>query len=125
MNYFTLANFAARKPNLVENDSKSTKISRRKFKSPLLLLNPSSRLERNCSDLAWEIASLFVLMAAVRAADDAKSPTVSTTPPTAAVKPVEETIHGTKVVDKYRWLEDGKSPETQKWVADLFADLAN
>ncbi len=25
-------------------------------------------------------------------------------------------LHGTKVLDKYRWLENSSSPETQKWV---------
>ena len=30
-------------------------------------------------------------------------------------------FHGTKVVDKYRWLEDGKSPATQKWVEEEMA----
>jgi len=27
-------------------------------------------------------------------------------------------MHGVKIVDDYRWLEDGTSPETQKWVAE-------
>jgi prolyl oligopeptidase len=62
------------------------------------------------------LASLLWLTAAVRAANDSKAPTVSTAPPKAAVKPIEETINGTKIIDNYRWLEDGKSPETQKWV---------
>lgn len=39
-------------------------------------------------------------------------------PPTAEVKPVVENIHGTKIVDNYRWLEDANSPETQKWVGE-------
>ncbi len=42
-------------------------------------------------------------------------------PPKAEVRPVEENLHGTKVVDKYRWLEDGTSAETQKWVAEEMA----
>jgi prolyl oligopeptidase len=29
--------------------------------------------------------------------------------------------HGVKVLDNYRWLEDGQSPETQKWVAQEMA----
>ena len=37
-------------------------------------------------------------------------------PPEAAQKPIIDMYHGTKVLDNYRWLEDGKSPETQKWV---------
>jgi prolyl oligopeptidase len=37
-------------------------------------------------------------------------------PPVAEVRALEETLHGTKVVDKYRWLEDGDSAETRTWV---------
>src|ERR1700736_2176244 len=71
--------------------------------------------------LFWAFASLFLLVAAVYAADNsASSSTTSsaTAPPKAAVKPLEETLHGTKIVDNYRWLEDGKTPETQKWVEE-------
>src|SRR5580693_767211 len=39
-------------------------------------------------------------------------------PPKAEVRAVEENMHGTKVVDNYRWLEDGTNSETQKWVAE-------
>jgi len=38
-------------------------------------------------------------------------------PPTTEVKPVSEDIHGTALTDPYRWLEDGKSPETRAWIA--------
>ncbi len=38
-------------------------------------------------------------------------------PPPAEVRPVNENFHGTKFVDKYRWLEDGGSAQTQKWIA--------
>jgi prolyl oligopeptidase len=37
------------------------------------------------------------------------------------MRPVEENRYGTKIVDNYRWLEDGTSPETQKWVAEEMA----
>jgi prolyl oligopeptidase len=67
------------------------------------------------------LASLLMFAAAVRAANDSKSPSVSTAPPKAEVRPVQETIAGTKIVDNYRWLEDGKSPETQKWVEEEMA----
>src|SRR4051812_48680661 len=36
-------------------------------------------------------------------------------PPTRKV-PVEETLHGHKIVDPYRWLEEGAHPDTQAWV---------
>jgi prolyl oligopeptidase len=38
-----------------------------------------------------------------------------TYPPTKKV-PVEETLHGRKIVDDYRWLEDGDNPDTLAWV---------
>ena len=69
--------------------------------------------------LFWAFASLFLLTAAVYAANDSKpSTTAPAGPPKAEVKPLEETLHGTKIIDNYRWLEDGKSPETQKWVEE-------
>ncbi len=74
--------------------------------------------------LFWMVASLLLpalLLAAVYAADGSSSssaaPAVSTQgPPLAEPKPLAETLHGTRIVDNYRWLEDGKNPETQKWV---------
>src|SRR3984893_1769779 len=71
------------------------------------------------------VASLLfpalLLAAAVYAADGLSSssaaPAISTQgPPLAEPKPLAETLHGTRIVDNYRWLEDGKNPETQKWV---------
>ena len=31
---------------------------------------------------------------------------------------VAETLHGVKVVDPYRWLEDQEAPETRKWIGE-------
>ncbi|MGC2790891.1 MAG: prolyl oligopeptidase family serine peptidase, partial [Candidatus Sulfotelmatobacter sp.] len=42
-------------------------------------------------------------------------------PPKAEMRPVTENLHGTKIVDPYRWLEDGTSADTQKWVAEEMA----
>jgi prolyl oligopeptidase len=42
-------------------------------------------------------------------------------PPVAEVRPLAETFYGTKVVDKYRWLEDSTLPETRKWIAEEMA----
>jgi prolyl oligopeptidase len=70
--------------------------------------------------LTWYFAvSLFVVVA-VYAGDDAQT-ALPSGPPKAEVRPVTENLHGTKFVDPYRWLEDGTSAETQKWVADEMA----
>src|ERR1700685_872112 len=39
-------------------------------------------------------------------------------PPAPEAKPVTEDIHGTTLTDPYRWLEDGKSPETRAWIGE-------
>src|SRR5271166_2052300 len=62
------------------------------------------------------VASVLLLAGAVFAGDDVKT-TASATVPKAEKRPLEETLHGVKIVDNYRWLEDADSPETQKWVA--------
>jgi prolyl oligopeptidase len=56
----------------------------------------------------------------VYAANDVK-PTAPSAPPKTEARPLTENFHGTKVIDNYRWLEDGKSPDTQKWVEDEMA----
>jgi prolyl oligopeptidase len=63
--------------------------------------------------LVIALSSLFLAAAAVYAGDDSKS---SSAPPPTEAKPVIDIFHGTKVLDNYRWLENGSSPETQKWV---------
>jgi prolyl oligopeptidase len=37
-------------------------------------------------------------------------------PPVAPVKPVSEDFFGTKVTDRYRWMEDGKDPAFRSWL---------
>jgi prolyl oligopeptidase len=68
------------------------------------------------------VISLMVLAGVVYAAeaDDTKAAAPSV-PPKAEKRPLEETLQGVKIVDNYRWLEDGKTPETQKWVAEEMA----
>src|ERR1035437_4206270 len=68
--------------------------------------------------LVLALSSLFLLAAALYAGDDSKSSSTPSAPPKTAVKPVVDMFHGTKVLDNYRWLEDGKNPETQKWVEE-------
>src|SRR5215471_15753058 len=38
------------------------------------------------------------------------------TPPPTRTDNVTETLHGIKITDPYRWLEDQKSPETRAWI---------
>ena len=71
--------------------------------------------------LFFALSSLFFVAAAVFAGDDSKTSSAPSAPPVAAQKPVIDMYHGTKVLDNYRWLEDGKSPETQKWVEQEIA----
>jgi prolyl oligopeptidase len=39
-------------------------------------------------------------------------------PPPTPVEPVTEILHGIKVTDPYRWLEDQNSPRTRKWLEE-------
>jgi prolyl oligopeptidase len=67
------------------------------------------------------LSFIFLLAAAVHASDDSKISSSPAAPPKAEEKPVIDIFHGTKVLDNYRWLEDGKNPETQKWVEQEMA----
>jgi prolyl oligopeptidase len=74
--------------------------------------------------VAFSFYSLLVAVAAVYAGDSQSADTPAAAPgapPKAQAKPIVDIYHGTKVVDNYRWLEDGNSPETQKWVTDEMA----
>jgi prolyl oligopeptidase len=51
----------------------------------------------------------FILIQTANGAEQA-TPAVATTK-----KPVTDTYHGVKVTEDYRWLEDAKAPEVQKW----------
>jgi prolyl oligopeptidase len=71
--------------------------------------------------LFWTLSSLLLLGAAAYAANDSKSGKPPSAPPETPTKPIAETMHGTRIVDNYRWLEDGSSAETQKWVGEEMA----
>jgi prolyl oligopeptidase len=66
-------------------------------------------------------SSLPLLAAAVSSVEDSQASNAPAAPPVAEVKPVADMFHGTRVVDNYRWLEDGNSAETQRWVAQEMA----
>ena len=64
------------------------------------------------------LAFALLLLVGIVLAKDSASSTNPTAPPVAPRKPVEDVIQGKHIVDQYRWLEDAKSPETQKWVEE-------
>ncbi|HEV3512134.1 MAG TPA: prolyl oligopeptidase family serine peptidase [Candidatus Sulfotelmatobacter sp.] len=69
--------------------------------------------------VGWILFSVSSLIAAAYAGDS-KTQTAAQ-PPVAEKKPVIDIFHGTKVLDNYRWLEDGANPATQKWVEQEMA----
>jgi prolyl oligopeptidase len=70
--------------------------------------------------LLYILVSLFLVATALYAADSSQASSSSPAPegpPPAEIKPMAEILHGTRIIDNYRWLEDGADPETVKWVA--------
>ncbi len=67
------------------------------------------------------LSSLLLLIAAAAFAANETSTAPPAHPPVAEKQPTEEILHGVKIIDDYRWLEDGKSPATQKWVGEEMA----
>jgi len=67
------------------------------------------------------LSSLFVAAVYARDSKSSTSSSAPSAPPRAEIKPVADIYHGTKVIDNYRWLEDGDSAATQKWVAQEMA----
>jgi prolyl oligopeptidase len=39
-------------------------------------------------------------------------------PPTTAIEPVTDVLHGVPITDPYRWLEDQNSPRTRAWIEE-------
>ena len=71
--------------------------------------------------LLW-IAICLSLMAAIAwAGDDSSSSTPPAGPPKVKIDVVEETLHGHKIADPYRWLEDASSADSQQYVHDELA----
>jgi prolyl oligopeptidase len=83
---------------------------------------PERRSPQRPRESAW--LALTALAAALAAAAPARGATETTRdttssmpkPPATRVEEVVETIHGVRIVDPYRWLEDGSSPEVRSWV---------
>src|SRR5438105_15933389 len=72
--------------------------------------------------LIWAFV-LVMCSAAVLWGEDGACTTTSAlaSPPKAKVEAGEETIHGRKIADSYRWLEDSNSGGTQEYVREQLA----
>ena len=68
------------------------------------------------SRLFWILFSLLLLSAVIWAEDGPASGTAPVALPKAKTEPVEDTLHGHKIVDPYRYLENVSDPETQEFV---------
>jgi prolyl oligopeptidase len=72
--------------------------------------------------LVWILALLLLLAAVVWAGDGSPSTTTAPAgPPQAKVAVVEDNVNGHKIADRYRWMEDATSPETQEYVREELA----
>src|SRR6476660_7721570 len=73
--------------------------------------------------LIWMLASLALTMTmtvAMAWAGDGSSASTSAAagPPKVKVDVVEDTLHGHKIADPYRWLEDASSADSQEYVRE-------
>jgi len=64
-----------------------------------------ARLRRVASSAGWALIMASSLAAAAPAFE----------PPPTPARPVVDAVHGVKLTDPYRWLEDGKGAEVQAW----------
>src|SRR5271157_5731818 len=66
--------------------------------------------------LIFLIAVVAVVFAEDSRAGDSTAPSIPGGPPKAKVAPVEDTVQGHKIVDRYRYLEDPDDPDTKLYV---------
>ncbi|HMH05628.1 MAG TPA: hypothetical protein VK579_03005, partial [Terriglobales bacterium] len=67
--------------------------------------------------MLWIVVCLVLMVAVAWAGNESSDGTTSPSgPPKAKVDIVEETIHGHKIADPYRWLEDASSADSQEYV---------
>jgi prolyl oligopeptidase len=66
--------------------------------------------------LLWIVICFFFLTAVWAEDNSSATTTAPAAPPKAKVEIVEDNLHGHKIADPYRWLENGDSPESQQFV---------
>src|SRR5580692_8318792 len=59
---------------------------------------------------------LTMVFAEDSSAPDSTTPSIPSGPPKAKVEPVEDTVQGHKIVDRYRYLENANDPDTKLYV---------
>ncbi len=69
----------------------------------------------------FRLLAFFVMLTGVAVLVWAADSTVSSGPPKAKVAPVEDTVQGHKIVDRYRYLENGDDPDTKQYVEQELA----
>ncbi len=67
------------------------------------------------------LSFFFLFCAATLLAEDSPSASVPGGPPKAKVAPVEDTVQGHKIVDRYRYLENVNDPDTKQFVEQELA----
>src|SRR5579859_2802611 len=75
---------------------------------------------------ASRLLSLFLVVAAAAVfaqnnVDNTDKGGTASGPPVAPRRDVVDDLHGHKIADPYRWLEDAKSPETERWTESELA----
>ncbi len=71
--------------------------------------------------LLWLGMYCLFIISMAWAEDTGAKATTTPGPPRAKVEPVTDTLHGHKIVDDYRYLEDANSPATQEYVREEMA----
>ena len=73
--------------------------------------------------LFWTLTCLFLFATALWAEDSSSPNTTTASPPfpKAKTEVVEDTIHGHKIADPYRWMENSKGADTQEYVQEELA----
>jgi len=69
----------------------------------------------------FRLLAFFMMLTGVAVLVWAADSTVSSGPPKAKVAPVEDTVQGHKIVDRYRYLENGDDPDTKQYVEQELA----
>jgi prolyl oligopeptidase len=71
----------------------------------------ASKISSRAKPLRAAVCALAVMLFAIPACTRC-----GVSPPVSRTDNVREVLHGTEIIDPYRWLEDQNSPETREWI---------